>query len=114
MPIENAVLHLISAAVIALTGVGVILWALLSRPRIRWDRFRIGLALLLLVAPVASIVAAAQLAKAIETANKPDGGFRRAYVTADTTVAVDLSVMEDASARADAAVALDSAGFSPR
>jgi hypothetical protein len=82
-------LHVLSAVVIALTGVGVILWALLSRPRIRWDRFWIGLALLLVVAPIASIVAVVRMANAIEAANGLEGDLDWSEIEMDSTLVVD-------------------------
>jgi hypothetical protein len=85
MPIENAFLHLLSAVVVSVVGGGVVLWALLSRPRVRWDRFWIGLALLL-VAPVAFIMALAWMADAWEAASRLDSELA-GEAFEDTTVA---------------------------
>jgi hypothetical protein len=88
-PVQDSVLHLLSAMVIAVVGAGVCLWALLTRPRIRWDRFWIGLALMLLVAPIAFIVTAVRMASSLEARNRLDGDPDRATVRMDTTFVVD-------------------------
>ncbi len=98
MQIQNAVLHLFSAIFIALVGGVVCLWALLSKPRIRWDRFWIGLALLLLVAPIAFVVTAVRM-RMNEWDETLDGGA----VVMDTTYEVGAINPADSSAVVDTA-----------
>jgi len=83
----NFVLHLISACVLGLVGGGVILWSFMT-PRVRWDRFWIGLVLLLVAAPIAAVVTVVRMARSWERGNEHDG----AYVRMDTTYAVDTVV----------------------
>jgi len=113
-------LHVISVLVIALTGVGVVLWALLSRPRIRWDRFLIGLALLLLVAPIALVVSARRRANAMEAAYGLEADLDWTTVEMDSTPAVDsvraaIGVDSVIAARVDtvSGIVVDPAGDSP-
>jgi hypothetical protein len=101
MPIATSVMHLLSVFVIAVAGGGVILWALMSTPRIRWDRFWIGVGLLLVVAPIALIVTVVRMEHRWDEDEGMDGEFDRAYVGVDTTLVVDTFV------------AGDSAGFGP-
>jgi hypothetical protein len=94
-PEPNAayILHLFSAMVIAAVGGGVCLWALLTSP-IRWDRFWIGLALLLLVAPIAFMVTSVRMVLSEET---PEPGA----VGVDTTYEVDTVSVVDAAGGVD-------------
>ena len=82
---ERLVLHMISAAVIAIVGFGVCLWSFMT-PRVRWDRLWIGLFLMLFCAPVAGAVTIMRMANAWERRGAADGELRSEVVVADSAV----------------------------